>query len=105
MMIFKVLLFQGLVHAFYLEFINWVKYIFVQTAGELSKKWSTMIGEEHIPLGQYMAAYALKVILRTIFGNFYLDDKEIVAFGRHFDVVRVHTFLWALDKHGDTIQL
>ncbi|KAL5006350.1 hypothetical protein ScPMuIL_015156 [Solemya velum] len=57
-----------------------------KTAGELSKKWSTMIGEEHIPLGQYMAAFALKVILRTTFGGFFLDDKEIVAFGRHFDV-------------------
>ncbi|KAJ8313733.1 hypothetical protein KUTeg_008294 [Tegillarca granosa] len=59
---------------------------FQEVANELEKKWSTLVKEEHIPLSQYMSAFALKIVLRALFGQSFKDDKEVLEFRRNYDI-------------------
>lgn len=45
--------------------------------------------EEHIALSQYMSAYALKVVLLTLMGDTFKDDKEVLEFRRLYDIVSI----------------
>ncbi|KAK3108521.1 hypothetical protein FSP39_009786 [Pinctada imbricata] len=61
-------------------------HIFQNVADDLEKKWGQLVKEEHIPLGQYMSAFAIKVVLNTLFGEYFTTDKEILAFRRNYDI-------------------
>ncbi|PVD31158.1 hypothetical protein C0Q70_10436 [Pomacea canaliculata] len=52
---------------------------------EMVTKWGSLVKEEHIPLQQYMKAFATKVVLQCTLGAFFLDDKEVFNFKQHFD--------------------
>ncbi|XP_067649589.1 cytochrome P450 20A1-like [Haliotis asinina] len=54
---------------------------------DLVTKWSSMVKEEHIPLGQYMFAFAIKAALVTLLGDFFENDKEILTIKTHYDLV------------------
>ncbi|CAC5367291.1 CYP20A [Mytilus coruscus] len=56
------------------------------TANDLSKKFSSLVKEEHIALSQYMSAYALKIVLLTLMGDTFKDDKEVLEFRRLYDI-------------------
>ncbi|XP_048237190.1 cytochrome P450 20A1-like [Haliotis rufescens] len=53
----------------------------------LVNKWSSMVKEEHIPLGQYMFAFSIKAALITLLGDCFENDKEILSFKTHYDLV------------------
>lgn len=58
-----------------------------QISKEMVTKWGSLVKEEHIPLQQYMKAFATKVVLQCTLGAFFLDDKEVFNFKQHFDKV------------------
>ena len=60
---------------------------FQSIADNLVKKWTSLVKEEHIALSQYMSAYALKVVLLTLMGDTFNDDKEVLEFRRLYDIV------------------
>ncbi|XP_033762755.1 cytochrome P450 20A1-like [Pecten maximus] len=53
----------------------------------LTKKWSSLVKEEHVPLSIHMLAYSLKISLLTMFGETFSDDKDILEFQHCYDVV------------------
>jgi hypothetical protein len=60
----------------------------------LVKKWTSLVKEEHIALSQYMSAYALKVVLLTLMGDTFNDDKEVLEFRRLYDIVSISLYLF-----------
>ena len=59
-----------------------------KVADELAAKWTNMLDEPKIPLGQYTSLYAVKLVLRTLFGNLLKDYKDEMDFKRRTDEVR-----------------
>ena len=53
------------------------------------KKLKTLPSGEHIPVRQYMLAFALKSIVRVSFGDGFKSDKEILKFEKAYDVVSI----------------
>jgi len=58
------------------------------------KKWTSLVKEEHIALSQYMSAYALKVVLLTLMGDTFNNDKEVLEFRRQYDIVSISLYLF-----------
>ncbi|XP_056007018.1 cytochrome P450 20A1-like [Ostrea edulis] len=54
---------------------------------DLVKKWSTMAKDEHIPLSQYMMAFALKLGLLNLFGSKAWTNEEILEIRHHYDIM------------------
>jgi hypothetical protein len=51
------------------------------------KKWETMLNDQHIPLVQYMYAFALKAVLASLYGEKMKDDKAVLEFKGVYDAV------------------
>lgn len=58
----------------------------LKVSQEMATKWGSMLKEEHIPLHQYMMAFAAKVALQTTMGQFFSDNNEVLGFKHHFDL-------------------
>lgn len=59
----------------------------LQVADELTKKWDTLVNEQHIPLCQYMSMFALKSLLVALFGEHMKSDAEVLEFKKVYDIV------------------
>ncbi|XP_064613614.1 cytochrome P450 20A1-like isoform X1 [Liolophura sinensis] len=60
--------------------------IFHKVSADLSTKWSTMPDEQHIPLTQHMLALSFKILMWTLVGDYFKDDKKLLEFRKNFDV-------------------
>lgn len=60
--------------------------VFDEVGKEVVKKLKTLPSGEHIPVRQYMLAFALKSIVRVSFGDGFKSDKEILKFEKAYDV-------------------
>ncbi|XP_060554899.1 cytochrome P450 20A1-like [Ruditapes philippinarum] len=66
---------------------------FQEIADEMVKKWETMLNDQHIPLVQYMYAFALKAVLASLYGEKMKDDKAVLEFKAVYDAI------WAELEH------
>ena len=53
----------------------------------LLQKMSTIPADDHIPLREYMLAYAAKTLITASFGKNIKDEKEILKLKRSYDIV------------------
>ncbi|KAL4222448.1 hypothetical protein ACF0H5_018487 [Mactra antiquata] len=53
---------------------------FQEIANELAKKWESKVKEEHIPITEYMVAFALKAVLAALYGKQMKSDKKVLEF-------------------------
>ncbi|XP_064627811.1 cytochrome P450 20A1-like [Lineus longissimus] len=51
--------------------------IFNEFANELADKWGNLVGEEHIPVKNYMFSFAIKSITLASFGDYFKDEKKV----------------------------
>jgi len=59
-----------------------------QLAEEILKKWSKMAAaQEHVPLERHMSALVMKSHTRFAFGEYFKDEKALVAFRKESDFV------------------
>ena len=58
-----------------------------QTTCEVVQKIEKLPEGEHVPLREYMFAYAIKTVLLAVFGESFQDEKEILGLKRSYDIV------------------
>ena len=61
--------------------------VLLQAAEDLAKKWTTVPREEHIPLGQYMFALAIKSIAEASYGKYFEDEELLLKLKTCYEVV------------------
>lgn len=53
-------------------------------------KWSSLPGEEHVPVARYMTDFSLKLALFSQFGSHVFTDEEILEIRHYYDIVCVY---------------
>ena len=61
---------------------------------ELVAKWSTKPADEHLPLREYMFAFAIKTMLQASFGKYFKDEQEVLKIKKSSDIVSGHFFFF-----------
>lgn len=54
---------------------------------ELIAKWLSFPESQHVPLGQHMLGFAMKVVTQTAMGSRFEDDQEVIRFCKNHDVI------------------
>jgi len=66
---------------------NSITFLF-QITEELLKTWTKMATtQEHVPLGMHMSAVVMKSVTRFAFGEYFKDEKALIAFRKDYDFV------------------
>ena len=62
-------------------------------------------GKEHIPLSIHMSSFVMKTLMRFAFGDYFKDEKSLLAFRKDYDQVGAGKcmFLYAHDTPSWTI--
>jgi len=59
-----------------------------QGVEEVLKKWSKMAAtQEHVPLELHMFTVVMKSLTRFAFGEYFKDEKALIAFRKDYDLV------------------
>lgn len=57
---------------------------------KLVAKWSSLPGEEHVPVARYMTDFSFKLALFSQFGSHAFTDEEILDIRHYYDIVCVY---------------
>lgn len=60
---------------------------YLQIANDLVNKWEKMAKGEHIPITEFMMAFALKCSLAALYGEKMKSDKKVLEFHAKYSVV------------------